>query len=409
MIESEKKSKRLNVFFVTPEFVTEEGNFDGGLSNYIHKTSLELISRGSRVTVLVASDRNEAFNHGGIRVIRVNMRNIIVSLLSRITFRKFEPLLRWMFQAWKFSRKIGSMSLPPDSIIQFPSYTVPSLLFNSVKVPRVIRVSGFQPEIMHQYGVPKSSLAYRQVYWLEKKMFQNSRFIFGPSSTVSAILNKEFGVEIKIIKTPFTLPAIAKEAHEPGFGLNGKKYLLFFGTIGLLKGVSDIAEIIGDLLRKYPDLHFAFAGKDTDYGHGTMMEHVFRAAGEFRSRVIYAGKLRQNQLYPLIMGAHRVILPSRFDNLPNTCIEAMALGKIVVATKGSSLDELITEGGTGFLCEKQNPKSLLGAIDRSLLLDSGQELQMVKRAKDFTDGLNSDKVIGDLIDYYEFVLNSWEK
>jgi glycosyltransferase involved in cell wall biosynthesis len=46
-----------------------------------------------------------------------------------------------------------------------------------------------------------------------------------------------------------------------------------------------------------------------------------------------------------------VVTPSRVDNCPNTCLEAQALGKIVIGTRQSSLEELVDHGVTGFLAE----------------------------------------------------------
>jgi hypothetical protein len=61
----------MKICFVTPEFVTEAKNFDGGLSNYLYRVSLGLLELGHHPVVMVASDTTEVFTHRGIEVHRV--------------------------------------------------------------------------------------------------------------------------------------------------------------------------------------------------------------------------------------------------------------------------------------------------------------------------------------------------
>jgi glycosyltransferase involved in cell wall biosynthesis len=80
--------------------------------------------------------------------------------------------------------------------------------------------------------------------------------------------------------------------------------------------------------------------------------------GSAAARLIVLQNLPHRQLYPVIEGAHLVVLPSLTDNLPNACLEAMGLGKVVIGTSGTSFDELITDGVNGFLVPPNDPAAL---------------------------------------------------
>jgi glycosyltransferase involved in cell wall biosynthesis len=110
-----------------------------------------------------------------------------------------------------------------------------------------------------------------------------------------------------------------------------------------------------------------------------MLEYVLEQAGEHRDRVMHFDKMPHAMLYPFIEHAEAVVLPSRIDNFPNACLEAMALGKVVVGTRGASFEQLIEDGVSGFLCEIDDRKSLLAAIERALGLEDKAE--MGRRAK----------------------------
>jgi len=81
----------------------------------------------------------------------------------------------------------------------------------------------------------------------------------------------------------------------------------------------------------------------------SMRNYMSAICGEYADRLIFIGQIPHEQLYPVISGARLVVLPSLIDNMPNACLEAMALGKPVVGTRGASFEEMIRDGETGFL------------------------------------------------------------
>jgi glycosyltransferase involved in cell wall biosynthesis len=54
-------------------------------------------------------------------------------------------------------------------------------------------------------------------------------------------------------------------------------------------------------------------------------------------------------MYEIWSSHHALILPSRSEGLPLTVIEAMALGRVVIATNAGGTNEIVEEGVTGFL------------------------------------------------------------
>jgi glycosyltransferase involved in cell wall biosynthesis len=90
----------------------------------------------------------------------------------------------------------------------------------------------------------------------------------------------------------------------------------------------------------------------------SMREFAERACPRHRSRLIFIEQTPHPRLYPVIAGSRLVVLPSLVDNLPNACLEAMALQKAVVGTYGTSFDELLTDGVTGFLVPPGDPRAL---------------------------------------------------
>jgi hypothetical protein len=71
------------------------------------------------------------------------------------------------------------------------------------------------------------------------------------------------------------------------------------------------------------------------------------------------------------LAAHRArariaVVPSRWENFPYTCVEAMASGLPVLASPHGGMAEMIEDGRTGWLAAGSDPGSLAAALRRAL-------------------------------------------
>jgi glycosyltransferase involved in cell wall biosynthesis len=114
-------------------------------------------------------------------------------------------------------------------------------------------------------------------------------------------------------------------------------------------------------------------------------------------RLMIMENLPHSQLYPVIAGAHLVVLPSLIDNLPNACLEAMGLGKVVIGTTGTSFEELIVSDVNGFLVPPDNPQAL---ADKMIAAWTDKRLaEMSVAAKQQVLEIAPEKTIPSLLSY----------
>jgi glycosyltransferase involved in cell wall biosynthesis len=395
----------MRIAFITPEYITEK-NFDGGLANHLGRVCPMLVERGHQVIVIVASDEDGTFFKDGVEIHRV----IVPSSggpywLHGLTFKRFREAKQWIRQSWALNQTFASVHRNNRiDIVQYSSYMATGL-YRLKSVPSVIRLSSYERLLQQAYSLPES-LNNRFKIYLEKKSLIQADAIFGPSNLVADAVMNDIGVKVQLIEPPF--PDQLTNGDEKPFQdlLAGKKYLLFFGTVGINKGVPSIAEIIFPLLTTHPDLFFVFIGKDGGYLNHSMMEYVWKKAGSARGRVLYLGQMPQSQLYPILVGATAVVLPSRIDNLPNTCIEAMACNQIVIGTRGASFEQLIDDTVSGFLVSIDSPAELLSGINKALSLSSFKRLSVGIEAGRRISQLNPDIAVTNLISFYQSTIRS---
>jgi glycogen synthase len=389
----------VKIAFVTPEYITES-NFSGGLANYLSRVTHALRKLGHDPFVIVAAEKDGFLEDDGVPVFRVRVQAPWQSILESIPVaRRVNPVLRWLWQSWKLNRKLSEIHAAEKiDIVQYASYTA-TALFRIKSIPSVVRLSGIQNLIDQGYE-QKRSLNSSILHYLDITSMRNADCIIGPSRLISQKAQKAIGKPVTVIESPY-LPSCVPYDRQPYDDLlSSKEYLLFFGSIGVLKGVKTIARGIHPLLSKHHDLFMVFAGKDMGFAGSSMIQHVWECAGSHRGRVLYLGTMHRDQLFPIIEGAKAVVLPSLVDNLPNTCIEAMANGKVVIGTLGASFEQLIDDGENGFLCTINDEHSLMDSIDKALNLSDEERQAIGRKAQKTIERLNPEHVVKELLNIY---------
>ena len=94
------------------------------------------------------------------------------------------------------------------------------------------------------------------------------------------------------------------------------------------------------------------------------------------------GFVSRDKLNKAYQNADICIIPSLFDNSPNTVYEAMANGKIIVASSVGGIPEIIGDSRNGFLFEPNNIQDLINKITDAIeLVLSGCHKKMSQNAR----------------------------
>ncbi|MCA8941281.1 MAG: glycosyltransferase [Planctomycetes bacterium] len=168
---------------------------------------------------------------------------------------------------------------------------------------------------------------------------------------------------VEIIRYPMQLP---EPAPLPAVKSLEELEFVYFGRIEPRKGVGELIEAFG----RMPELKLRLIGGDTDlspYGKS------YRAWLERRApaNVTFAGAMSREDALDALGRAPVCILPSRFENWPNACIEAMGLGRVVLGGRDGGMAEMIEHGVSGFLVDGTDPSD----IERVVRTELGARLE----------------------------------
>ena len=389
----------MRIAFVTSEYVTEP-DFDGGLANYLRRAAVSLKGLGHEPLIVVSGDRDETIVRDGIPVHRVDVRAWAIDVAAPKLLRGLWPAASNLWRSWKLNQRLKALHRQQRiDVAQFSNYLA-TALFRPREIPAVVRLSSLQ-SLWDEAYERSSAPTWRAMVTvrLERISLARADVLISPSRIIAERAERLTMRSVTIVESPYVGFDGQPDSTPYDEWLRGKRYALFFGTVGLLKGVRTLAEVMGPLLERHKELYFVFIGKQTRYRGRPMLEYVVERAGEHQDRVMHFDRMPHAMLYPFIEHAEAVVLPSRIDNFPNSCLEAMALGKVVVGTRGASFEQLIEDGVSGFLCEIDDRKSLLAAIERALGLED--KAGMGRCAKARMDALRPELAGKRLAEVYE--------
>ena len=90
---------------------------------------------------------------------------------------------------------------------------------------------------------------------------------------------------------------------------------------------------------------------------------------------------QRDRLPVFYAAADIVLIPSVYDGMPNVLLEAMALGKTVVASKAGGIPDVMTDGVNGFLFEVGDVSSAIKAFDRALSMSPEKRSRIAANAR----------------------------
>ena len=400
------RPEKLRIAFATPEFVTEK-YFDGGLANYIHRVSKILADLGHDVHVVTLSQEDEAeFEHDGVMVHRLTLKRGWQTL-NRLTRYSLPTTLHWLNFSTQVFRKLKQLHRKePFHLIQYPNYSSCGVLsIPLLRTAHVVRASSYEPACNDAAGL-KRNLDLTIAERLEALQYRLTRNVHVPSFTMQTTLTTKAGLrDARVIRSPFYIETRGWDTTLWEHFLKDKKYVLYFGRFQLHKGFHTLVQALPRFFERYDDAYAVLVGRDMETQLASSMAAFARSqCRRFSDRLILLENLPHAQLYPIIERSHLVVLPSLIDNLPNSCLEAMGIGKVVIGTNGASFDELITDGVNGFLVDPNEPEALADKLIAAWVDPKLNEMSTAakQRMHDFAP----DKTVASLLTYYSEVLNN---
>ena len=231
----------------------------------------------------------------------------------------------------------------------------------------------------------KRKISYLVLKKLECLQYKLSAQLHCNSESLRQMMRKEFKIKKPICVTYLPIEDELKKKRLER-KVNGE-YLLVYGRIEERKGFEFLGKVIPKIVERYPKIKIVIIGNKA-INSSIPLDKI-----KHLKNVKIMKKMPRSKVLSFVKYAKAVILASPWEAFGYTCLESLALGIIVLATKGSGFEEIIRSENNGFLFEPNNEKEFFSKLEKIMSLKELEREQMKKNAQKRAEFFSKEKII----------------
>jgi glycosyltransferase involved in cell wall biosynthesis len=334
-----------------------------------HKINFILIPSFYELQGMLETENGNAnatctYTHEGILAYRLELPTMVRKLWRKSL--KLAYLLSMVLFIPKAIKKLTEID-PEIVVLNYPSVHTGMLGFFAAKILRKPCVVDFN-DLIAQYTIrllnmKRASLLSRVIVFVQDFIVKNSSIVVAPTNFIRryALALGIKDEKISVIPNGADTQVFNAEI-EPNYGsrlnLHNKKICIYFGRLDGWAGVHILAEICSIFEQTRPDVKFLMVGSGT--------EQV-----KFPDNAIIINEIPHYEVPKIIAAADVVLVPFPENEVshaasPLKLFEGMAMGKTVIASRVSGIQEVVQNGYNGFLVDPNNPKDWCETIEAVL-------------------------------------------
>lgn len=334
----------------------------GGMENHVYNVSMELVRRGHEVTVITSDD------------VDGSRRNVPTEIINGIkVFRSPLFLPRFFREYWIIPRILDTLKNSDADVAHIHGYRCLSSClaefhFSLKGIPTVLTPHGIFPPRNRLNAITKAIYDYWLGNWLLKfsnkiiALTENNRLLLlriGCNEDKVAVIPN--GVDLAKYET---LPLVTRQQRKK-FGFLGPT-LLYVGRIDWKhrRGLEMMIKAMPLIAKEFVNTKFLIVGPD--YGNCSMnLLELSKKLGVSDS-IILTGPISDDQLLAYYSVSDTFILPSVYEGLSSSMLEAMASKVPVIALPTGGTRDVLTDGVNAVLLKEMSPKGISGAVSMIL-------------------------------------------
>lgn len=356
----------------------------GGIGTYVHNMAHLLAEAGEEVHVVAqrwpGAPRERDVQLGGrLTIHRVSMDAPIRRGTKQSTEEEIRTLLSSAMpaRAWGHNAALVVESLVEEEgidVIEAQEWEAPLYPFllrraiglgPSMTPPCVIHLHSPTESVWRHNDWPLSMPYLQQMCRQEEHCLAAADALLCPSMFLADEVSSRYGLaRERITVIPYPMGTAAPHR---AIGRSTRGPVLYVGRLERRKGLMEFVDAAVVVARDAAGARFEFVGADVISPDGRSTRTILeeRIPRALRGRFTFVGERSRAELWGHYARARFAVIPSRWENLPNTCIEAMSMGVPVLVSATGGMAEMV-DHASGWIAASPTAESLELGLRRAL-------------------------------------------
>ena len=379
----------MRIAFVSFEYPPDTA--DGGIATYVEQAVKMLPARGHTLEVFAASRTRTHTEYAAdlcVHRIQVADRQEFVARIGPIFAARHAACPFDVLESAEFNADVRHILTLTPAIPLVVRLHTPRYLANTLNAwPAATAPPGVRQTQADSLPLwmPSPLPDYDRTRDPEYLQILQADGIAAPSFAIRNIVCWDWHLEtaaVEVIPNVYQpAPALLELPFAAETNTNKPQFVTFIGRLEQRKGVLTLAQAIPAILQRRPHTLFRFVGRPLASPEPAlnMQAYLERLLAPYAAALTFTGLVPLNDIPQVLRDAQICVFPSRWENFPCVCLEAMAAGRAIVGSLGGGMAEMLQEEA-GRLVAPDDPKQLAHALI-TLLDDPEMQRQMGARAR----------------------------
>ena len=218
------------------------------------------------------------------------------------------------------------------------------------------KFAGRRPVVLHVHGgrFVMQSFTNPTLGWAAEQLLRTAKRVVVLSEAERDSLLARSKLD-SIVVLPNAIPTAKFQSGERTW--DSRKTIVYMGRLDESKGLSDMVEACRMLLAQGFKFGFACYGTGPD-----KLKFLSEMKSTLGSDFYYGGVVSGAEKIRALASADIFLMPSRFEGLPLSLLEAMAAGCVPVVSDRGSIPTVVDDGRNGFLVEPGDLTQIVGKL-----------------------------------------------
>jgi len=321
----------------------------GGIGTHVSSLVANLQERGHELVVLTFSpNRSSIEREGSVEVVRVACEKGDLSRFDRDSLSQFYVYISDEFARTALSH-FEKKGWTPQVIHchDFHGFEASSRLRRALHAPIVSSVHLLHHPLMHWGGEEPPSCYLPR----EKAMCIESDHLITVCSGFEELIHQIYAREATSTTCIHNGVSIDEtwERRGPQQG-NELCEIVFVGRFTAQKSIKELLLSAIEVSRLKPNVRYRFAGYFENTSYARAVRCALSGLEFSPEKIVMTGRLSRSEVHSLLKNADICMLPSRYEGVPYSALEAMSHEVPVIGGDTCGITDLIAHETTGLLC-----------------------------------------------------------